>query len=49
MQNKSDVEIFWDALRKHFGNQKEWSQLDGMQQMQFVQAINMILQVANQR
>lgn len=49
MQNKSDVELFWYAIRKHFGNNKEWNQLDGMQQMQFVQAVNMILRVVNQR
>jgi hypothetical protein len=41
----SDVEKFWDALCPKFGVTRKWSQLNQMEQMQFVQAINMMLAV----
>ena len=45
MQQKSDVELFWDKLKEYFPNWREWHSLHPMEQIQLVQAINMILQV----
>ena len=44
--NKSDVERFYDAVAAKFGVQRKYHELHPMEQMQLVQAINMILQVA---
>lgn len=44
-ENKSDVEKFFDAIAAKFGVQKKYHELHPMEQMQLVQAINMILQV----
>ena len=44
-ENKSDVEKFFDAVAAKFGVQKKYHELHPMEQMQLVQAINMILQV----
>lgn len=41
----SDVEKFFDAIAAKFGVQKKYHELHPMEQMQLVQAINMILQV----
>lgn len=41
----SDVEKFFDAVAAKFGVQKKYHELHPVQQMQLVQAINMILQV----
>lgn len=41
----SDVEKFFEAVAAKFGVQKKWHELHPVQQMQLVQAINMILQV----
>jgi len=41
----SDVERFYEAIRKHFPNSKPWQELNPMAQMQLVQGINMILMV----
>ena len=43
--NKSDVECFYDAVAAKFGVQRKYHELHPMEQMQLVQAINMILQV----
>lgn len=43
--NKSDVERFYDAVAAKFGVQRKYRELHPMEQMQLVQAINMILQV----
>ena len=43
--NKSDVERFYDAVAAKFGVQRKYHELHPMEQMQLVQAINMILQV----
>jgi hypothetical protein len=43
----SDVEKFYYAVTKHFGSRRQWGELDPMEQMQFVQAINIILQTVN--
>lgn len=45
MQQKSDVELFWDKLKEHFPNWKEWHSLHPMQQMQVIQGINSIVGV----
>ena len=44
-QDKSNVELFYDAVAKKFGVQRKYHDLHPMEQMQLVQAINMILQV----
>ncbi len=41
----SDVEKFFDAVAAKFGVQKKYHELHPVQQMQLVQAINMILQI----
>ena len=41
----SDVEKFFEAVAAKFGVQKKYHELHPVQQMQLVQAINMILQV----
>ena len=43
--NKSDVERFYDAVAAKFGVQRKYHELHPMEQVQLVQAINMILQV----
>ena len=45
--NKSDVEKFFDAVAAKFGVQRKYHELHPMEQMQLVQAINMILQVVH--
>lgn len=44
-ENKSDVEKFFDAIAAKFGVQKKYHELHPMEQMQLVQAVNVILQV----
>ena len=44
-ENKSDVERFFEAIAAKFGVQRKYHDLHPMEQMQLVQAINMILQV----
>lgn len=44
-ENKSDVERFFEAVAAKFGVQRKYHDLHPMEQMQLVQAINMILQV----
>lgn len=43
----SDVEKFFDAVAAKFGVQKKYHELHPVQQMQLVQAINIILQVVH--
>ena len=43
--NKSEVERFYDAAAAKFGVQRKYHELHPMEQVQLVQAINMILQV----
>ena len=45
--NKSDVERFFSAVAAKFGVQRKYHELHPMEQMQLVQAINMILQVVH--
>ena len=44
-QEKSDVERFYEAVAKKFGVQRKYHDLHPMEQMQLVQAVNVILQV----
>ena len=44
-QTHSPVEQFYAAVASKFGVQRKWHELYPMEQMQLVQAINMILQV----
>ena len=46
-ENKSDVERFFDAVAAKFGVQRKYHELHPMEQIQLVQAINMILQVVH--
>ena len=41
----SEVEKFYNAVAAKFGVQKKYHELHPVQQMQLVQAINMILQI----
>ena len=41
----SETEIFYQAIATKFGVQRKWGDLHPVEQMQFVQAINMILGV----
>ncbi len=41
----SDVERFYEAVRKHFPGAKAWNRLTPFEQMQLIQAINLILGV----
>ena len=43
----SPVEQFYAAVASKFGVQKKWSELHPIQQMNFVQAVNIILQVVH--
>ena len=43
----SEVEKFFEAVAAKFGVQKKYHELHPVQQMQLVQAINMILQVVH--
>lgn len=44
----SDVEVFYNRVREHLGGKHQWSELNPIEQMQMVQAINIILQVCSQ-
>ncbi len=44
-ENKSDVERFFEAIAAKFGVQRKYHDLHPMEQMQLVQAVNVILQV----
>jgi hypothetical protein len=41
----SDVEKFWSAVAAKFGDNRNWHQLNPMEQQMIIQGINMILQV----
>ena len=43
----SSTEQFYAAICSKLGITRKWSELHPMEQMQFVQAINMILQVVH--
>ena len=43
----SETETFYQAIATKFGVQRKWSDLHPVEQMQFVQAINMILGVVH--
>jgi hypothetical protein len=44
----TDVEKFWEAIRNKWPTpQPSFRQLDGMEQMMLVQAVNIVLQVLN--
>ena len=45
VKEKSEVEKFFEAVTAKFGVQRKYHELHPMEQMQLVQAINMILQV----
>ena len=44
-ENKSSVELFYDAVASKFGVQRKFSELNPMEVHALVQACNMILQV----
>ena len=45
----SDVEKFYYAVSKHFGNNRKWHELSYVEQMAFIHAINNILAVVTAR
>jgi hypothetical protein len=49
MSDTSDVHRYWDAIRKHFNNPKDWSMLSQQEQQLVLQSINMLLFVLNNK
>ena len=45
----SDIEIFWKAIAAKFDNRRDWGDLHPNEQLLIIQAVNMILQVLNNR
>jgi hypothetical protein len=45
LEEMNDVEKFYEAARLKFPGSRPWNQLDPMEQIQIVQAINLILGV----
>lgn len=43
----SDVEIFWNRASQYFHSPRTWQELDPIEQMQVVQALNTILHLMN--
>lgn len=43
----TETEIFYQSIAEKFGVKRKWSELHPMEQMQFVQAINMIIGVVH--
>lgn len=43
----SETEIFYQAIATKFGVQRKWGDLHPVEQMQIIQAINMILGVVH--
>ena len=43
----TETEIFYKAIADKFGVQRKWSDLHPVEQMQIIQAINMILGVVH--
>lgn len=43
----SETEIFYQAIADKFGVQRKWGDLHPVEQMQIIQAINMILGVVH--
>ena len=43
----SDVEKFWEGIRKHTNDPRDWHMLHPQEQMAIVQAWNIILSVMN--
>lgn len=44
----SDTEKFYAAIVAKLGGTRQWNQLQQFEQMQFVQALNIMLQVCSQ-
>ena len=42
---RSEVERMWDAMAAKFGVHRKWHDLHPMEQMQCVQALNMLFQI----
>jgi len=45
MKEKSDVERYWDAVRKLSGNTTEWKDLPRDTQQMIISSINMLITV----
>ena len=45
----SEVEQFWVAICKKTGDTRKWNDLNGNQQLFFIQGINLILSVVNSK
>ena len=41
----SETETLWNAVRKHFNDEREWKNLNMQQQQVFIQGINAFLAV----
>jgi hypothetical protein len=44
----SDTERFYAAITKQLGGSRSWEQLQPIEQMQFIQALNIMLQICSQ-
>lgn len=47
--NLSDTEKFYYAIRKMMGGNVMWYELDQMQQVHFIQALNVMIQITKMR
>ena len=43
----SEVETYWNAIRKHTGDPRDWSMLHQQEQQMLIQSINLLLAVCN--
>lgn len=44
----SDVEVFYNKVREHLGGNRQWNELNPIEQHQTIQAINIILGICSQ-
>jgi hypothetical protein len=45
MQNKFEVEIYWDRIRSHTKDPRDWSMLNPNEQIAIIDSINLLLLV----
>lgn len=45
MSNKSEVELYWQAIATKFGDNRQWHQLHPQEQHMVINSINMLLSV----
>ena len=45
MNNKSEVEIYWERVAEKFGDERKWHELNSQQQQAVIHSINAMLAV----